>query len=1015
MPLFCKHIIFKIMHNNVILAFLLFSYLGAAAQSKKQVSWQQQVDYLIDIKLDDVNHTIDGEIAIAYTNNSPDELSFIYIHLWPNAYKNNSTAFAKQMEENGDMDFYYSKEKDRGFIEGLDFKSGGSQLKVEATENIDVVKVMLEKPIKSGEQATLFTPFRVKLPKVFSRLGHENQDYFITQWYPKPAVYDVNGWNPMPYLNMGEFYSEFGSFKVNVTVPANYTVVATGECQNANELSSIKLGTEDSVPPSDATFKTVKFEASNVHDFAWFASKRWGYVTKNIKVGDRDILARVVAAEPDSANLEHIETAITYYSNNVGPYPYSHATVVHGELKAGGGMEYPMITLCDYMSEEVIVHEVGHNWFYGILANNERSYPWMDESINSYYEGQAMQKKDSKKRDINGLIMNALVHDNMLLGKHQAIATSSAELTEGNYGMSVYGIGSSAFGYLKAYLGDGVFKKCMLAYYETWKFKHPLPDDMKKSFEATSGKNLTWFFDEVLQTNKKIDYAVCKHKQGFELKNNSAIASPVPVKVTADGKTTTTWYEVFPGESIILPSAAEDRSAQIDAFGETLDFNLGNNKTDSKLKLKFGSGVDKPEFKEIYVLPALGWNAYDKLMLGFSFHNYALANKPLQYMVMPLYSFEKKSLNGVAAVSYTMPLDGAGEHLVFGADAKSFNYLERGFKQEYKYLKIAPYVEYALPKATLRSSKSTLLKLQYDQIFLQPDFYIERDTLNGPESAPTEKSRQFITLQSTTQNSRKINGYSWNLMLEYGKVNLNTVLGDTANKQPWYDVFDTSGNYLRTINYSPYLADRKLTESMLRLSTVIKYNVDIGLKNKPVEMRLYGTYLLSAIGQTQYKNTVGSVDKAGLYDYRFDEYLMHRNATYGVFQNQISNRRDFSKFVGMVASNETWLLDFQVSVPLPGKIPVRPYIEFMAYENLDKETWNTTGKKVIYNLGLELQVIPDRVGIFFNLAQSSAVTNYQENSLIYPANIDGFGERITFVLDLNGLMPEKLKKQLKLF
>ena len=1003
------------MHKNVILAFLLFSYLGAAAQYKTQSSWQQQVDYMVDVKLDDVNHTLDGEIAITYTNNSPDEISFMYIHLWPNAYKNNTTAFAKQMEENGDMDFYYSKGKDRGFIEGLDFKSGGVQLKVDSTENIDVVKVMLAKPITTGEQVTLFTPFRVKLPKVFSRLGHENQDYFITQWYPKPAVYDVNGWNPMPYLNLGEFYSEFGSFKVNVTVPANYIVVATGECQNPEELSDIKSGTADSVPPSDATFKTVKFEANNVHDFAWFASKRWGYVTKKIKVGDRDVVARVVAAEPDIENLKHIETAITYYSNNVGPYPYSHATVVHGELKAGGGMEYPMITLCDFMSEEVIVHEVGHNWFYGILANNERIYPWMDESINSYYEGQAMQKKDSKKLDINGLIMNALVQDNMLRSEHQAIATASAELTDGNYGMSVYGIGSSAFGYLKAYLGDGVFKKCMLAYYETWKFKHPLPDDMKKSFEATSGKNLSWFFDEVLQTNKKIDYAVCKHKQGFELKNNSAIAAPVPVKVTADGKTTTTWYEVFPGESIILPSAAEDRSAQIDAFGETLDFNLGNNKTDSKLKLKFGSGVDKPEFKEIYVLPALGWNAYDKLMLGLSFHNYALANKPLQYMVMPLYSFEKKSLNGVAAVSYTMPLDGAGEHLVFGADAKSFSYLERGFKQEYKYLKIAPYVEYALPKATLRSSKSTLLKLQYDQIFLQPDFYIERDTLNGPESAPTEKSRRFVTLQSTTQNSRKINGYSWNLMLEYGKVNLNTVLGDTANKQPRYDVFDTSGNYLRTITYSPYLADKKLTESMLRLSTVMKYNVDIGLKNKPVEMRLYGTYLISAIGQTQYKNTVGSVDKAGLYDYRFDEYLMHRNATYGMFQNQISNRRAFSKFVGLLASNETWLLDFQVSVPLPGKIPVRPYVEFMAYDDLDKETWNSSGKKLIYNLGLELQVIPDRLEIFFNLAQSSIVTDYQENSLIYPSNINGFAERITFVLDLNGLMPQKLKRQLKIF
>ncbi|MFT5056378.1 MAG: hypothetical protein ACI80H_001091 [Pseudoalteromonas distincta] len=995
------------MHKNVILAFLLFSYLGAAAQSKTQSSWQQQVDYMVDVKLDDVNHILDGEIVITYTNNSPDTISFMFIHLWPNAYKNNTTAFAKQMEENGEMDFYYSKDKDRGFIEGLDFKSGGVKLKVDATENLDVVKVMLAKPIKTGEQVTLFTPFRVKIPKVFSRLGHENQDYFITQWYPKPAVYDVNGWNPMPYLNMGEFYSEFGSFKVNVTVPANYTIVATGECQNADELGETKVGTVDSVPPSDSRLKTVKFEANNVHDFAWFASKRWGYVTKKIKVGEREVVARVVAAEPDIVNLKHIETAITYYSNNVGLYPYSHATVVHGELKAGGGMEYPMITLCDFMSEEVIVHEVGHNWFYGILANNERRYPWMDESINSYYEGQAMQKEDSKILDINGLIMNALVKDNMLLGEHQAIATASAELTEGNYGMSVYGIGSCAFGYLKAYLGDGIFKKCMLAYYETWKFKHPLPDDMKKSFEATSGKSLTWFFDEVLQTDKKIDYAVCKHKQGFELKNKSAIAAPIPLQVTANGKKTTTWYEVFPGESIILPSAAKDRSAQIDAFGETLDFNLGNNKTDSKVKLKFGSGIDKPEFKEVYVLPALGWNAYDRLMLGLSFHNYAIANKSLQYMVIPLYSFEKKSFNGIAAVSYTMPLDGAGEHLIYSLDAKSFNFEERGsFGKDYKYLKVAPSIEYVLPKSNQRSPINRSIKLAYNFIELIPDFDINRSEKVSIIENEIERNRQFFTLDYKLENKSSINGFSLDIGAQYGLISSNSVLADLANPTP----FDSTGR-----RFFPHLKDSLTSANLLTVSSIFKYDLDIGLKNKPLQFRAYGSYIFDSPDATIYKNTIGSGDKAGLYDYRFDEYLMHRNATYGMFQNQISNRRAFSKFVGLLASNETWLLDFQVSIPLPGKIPVRPYVEFMAYDDLDKETWNSTGKKLIYNLGLELQVIPDRLEIFFNLAQSSIVTDYQENTLIYPANINGFAERITFVLDLNGLMPQKLKRQLKMF
>ncbi len=116
----------------------------------------------------------------------------------------------------------------------------------------------------------------MKVPKVFSRLGHEGQNYFITQWYPKPAVYDVNGWNPMPYLNQGEFYAEFGSFKVAVTLPDNYTVVATGQCMTVGELASEKVAL-DTVPVSSTSTKTIQFEAHDVHDFAWFASKQWGY------------------------------------------------------------------------------------------------------------------------------------------------------------------------------------------------------------------------------------------------------------------------------------------------------------------------------------------------------------------------------------------------------------------------------------------------------------------------------------------------------------------------------------------------------------------------------------------------------------------------------------------------------------------------------------------------------------------------------------------------------------------
>jgi hypothetical protein len=994
----------------IILAATLLSFTSKAQQTQ-QAPWQQQVDYIIDVTLDDDTHELTGDIAITYTNNSPDVLQEIYIHLWPNAYKNNETAFAQQMLENGETEFYYAKENERGEMSDISFLANGKTLVAEATEYIDVIKVVLTEPLTSGEKRTLFTKFTVKVPKVFSRLGHEGQNYFITQWYPKPAVYDVNGWNPMPYLNQGEFYAEFGSFKVAVTLPDNYTLVATGECMTVGELASEKVAI-DTVPVSSTSTKTIRFEADNVHDFAWFASKQWGYVTKEIDLGATKVLARVVATEPDKKDLEHIETAIKYYSDNVGIYPYSHATVVHGELKAGGGMEYPMITLCDFMSEEVIVHEVGHNWFYGILANNERTYPWMDEAINSYYESEAMaQNKKPGLGDVNTTIMMAFVRDKYLTNDYQPIASTSEELTGANYGLSVYGLGAKSFGYLKAYLSEDLFRECMRTYYDTWKYKHPLPDDMKRSFEATSGENLSWFFDEILTSTGKLDYSVKKHKEGYELSNIGAINAPVPVTFTKGDKASVEWFKVKPGEKLVITKDSSVTLAVIDVKSKTLDLFTNNNRSKSPYRLKLGSGRDKANAKEVYWLPTLGWNAYDRMMVGIGVHNYALSDKPFQYHVLPMYSFEKKTVNGTAGINWILPLSDTANYLELGVDAMSFSFQERNFGQEYKYLKVAPFIEYQLPKKTHRSTIERSVRLQVDQIFLSPEFETNDDTLSGPRTSRSN-SRSFATATYSFQNKRAINSFSFEGMLEYGQVTNKVVLGDLSNPQIRFIRTDTVTNKQDTIRYFPNIGEEKERENFARVSGVFKYNLDIGIKDMPLELRFYGAYLIQEYKSTQYQNSVGSSNRAGYYDYRFDDYLMHRNADYGLFRNQISNRRDFSKFVGPLAASDQWMLSANVTVPLPGKIPFKPYVEILTFNDIKDVSFNTAGSNFFYTVGIEVELIPDRLEVFLNLAQSSDVSNYQENGFI---GIDNFGERITFVLDLNGMRPNKLKKNLKLF
>ena len=187
-----RFFLFVLLANSVSVA-------NAQSVFKKynQEPWQQHVDYTITVKLNDELHSLTAFEKIIYTNHSTTDLKEIYMHLWPNAYKNNQTAFAKQQLENGQSAFHFAKDEERGWIDSLDFKVNNQPVKWNLERNIDICKITLNEVLKPGQSITITSPFYVQLPKVFSRAGHDGQMYCVTQWYPKPAVYDANGWNPI--------------------------------------------------------------------------------------------------------------------------------------------------------------------------------------------------------------------------------------------------------------------------------------------------------------------------------------------------------------------------------------------------------------------------------------------------------------------------------------------------------------------------------------------------------------------------------------------------------------------------------------------------------------------------------------------------------------------------------------------------------------------------------------------------------------------------------------------------
>ena len=653
--------------------------------------FQQEINYRIDVKLDDVSHVISGEIEMDYTNNSPVGLDSIYLHFWGNAFKNTNTAFSEQKLRTNSTKFYYSSNNDKGYYSDLNFTVDGQNAElIFDTKNPDIAVLLLPENLKPGTTINIKSPFTLKIPASFSRLGHVGTSYQMTQWYPKPAVYDHKGWHPMPYLDIGEFYSEFGNFDVSITLPENYVVGATGVLQTESEITFLKnkiteteklvvegFPKNEDFPESSIKTKTIRYIAKRVHDFAWFADKRFHVLKSEATLPSGKKVDTWAMFTNDEADLwkkgaTYVARAVEFYSELVGEYPWPHATAVHSTLSAGGGMEYPMITVIGNSGnaralDDVITHEVGHNWFYGILASNERNHAWMDEGMNSYYEYRYLDKYYGSASDIEipAFLMNHAKENVFEIGYlfnarrnlDQAPETHSNEFDMINYGLSAYVKPGISLIHLENYLGTKEFDRIMQLYFDKWKFKHPYPEDFRQLIENESKKDLNWFFDGYINSNKKLDYSIkdiskSVNSYTVSIRNLGQINAPFPISGIKNGEIAETkWYEGFSNITEVDFPIGEYDQLVIDAKNVTLDVNRKNNnvKTVGVLKkiepLQIGilGAVENSRKTTINIWPALGYNKYDGAMLGLVFHNGMVPAKKVEWQWAPLYGFNSKN------------------------------------------------------------------------------------------------------------------------------------------------------------------------------------------------------------------------------------------------------------------------------------------------------------------------------------------------------------------------------------
>lgn len=502
---------------RLIVFFFLFSPALISAQADR---WQQRAQYIMDIDVDAAQHQYRGTQKLVYSNNSPEALDRVFYHLFFNAFQPNSAMDirSRTIEDPdsrvGDRIFHLSPDE-QGWIKVTKLTMNGKPCTYQTVGTI--LEVELPTAIKSGGKATFEMEWDAQVPLQVRRSGWNNAEGIelsMTQWYPKMCEYDAEGWHANPYIGR-EFYGIWGDFQVTIHIDERYTVGGTGILKNPREVGKgyatekLKLNTENGK-------LTWKFQAKNVHDFAWAADP--DYVHDQRTMDNGTVLHFFYEDEPEirdnwKALQDFTERAFEFMNERFGTYPYPQYSVLQG---GDGGMEYPMCTLITGERSQpslvgVTVHEAAHSWYYGVLGFNESLHEWMDEGFTSFATSETMARlfetndRDPHSRAYAGYVNLALS------GKEEPLITHADHYgTNYAYGGGAYSKGEVLLAQLAHVIGRENRDAGLKAFYEQWKFKHPNPNDFKRAMELQSGLELDWYFQYFQHSTKQIDYRIAE-------------------------------------------------------------------------------------------------------------------------------------------------------------------------------------------------------------------------------------------------------------------------------------------------------------------------------------------------------------------------------------------------------------------------------------------------------------------------------------------------------------------------
>ena len=678
---------------------LIAQYASHPAYWKKRKPrsdyWQQDIHYKIQAELDIHTHQINGHEDLLYVNNSPDTLREIFIHLYQNAFQPGSHYHDLQLNNNYSP-YHSTSERNK---QGITIKNISSANEIRALEyDNTLLRIVFTHPILPEESTIINLDFTTsygfgstrRRMNAFKTEG-EFLHYNGTQWYPKVAVYDAKfGWNTNQHLDK-EFYGDFGSFEVELTFPSNYIVEATGVLTNEKEVlpETLKQSLDlknfqhrgdhseadtlsNPIPYKKGEKKTWKYEALLVHDFAFTADPT--YRIQFIDTNEHRFVA--IAQEINAPRWQnaasYCQSIVETFSQDFGHYDYPKMVVAD----ARDGMEYPMLTL-DHGGDPgyrgLLVHEIGHNWFYGMLGSNETYRACMDEGFTQFLTAWGLEKLDGDTleqsrykgsdpyykmaiepqlaREYKVMLpytIDALRQKDARLNKHSSDYKTA--LRQGGGYRSVYHKTATMLYNLQYVLGDELFLAAMQNYVQEWKFMHPYPEDFRASIIRYTKTDLNWFFDQWLETTKSIDYSIksvrkSKNDSTYSITferlgamempldftvydyNDSAYHYHIPNKwfqKKTDATILSKWYgwgKLHPTYTteIIIPNGIAE--VEIDPSHRLADIDWLNNSTKLNYEIKFNTlrypNLDRTKY-QIWVRPDLWYSNYDGLKVGLN-------------------------------------------------------------------------------------------------------------------------------------------------------------------------------------------------------------------------------------------------------------------------------------------------------------------------------------------------------------------------------------------------------------